>query len=94
MDHQVRDGADTRVQHIICEEITPRSKLRQIRGIQETTQSTTKEECTGHAESVHQRRFLCGDAEKVLIGDDNQRVDTLLQLRDALPTVNNLANEY
>ncbi len=38
----------------------------------------------GHLEGVGERRLLVGDLEQVLVGDDDQRVDDLLQFRDAL----------
>ena len=39
------------------------------------------EHLVGHREGVGEGRLLVGDAEQVLVGDDDQRVDGLLQLR-------------
>ena len=38
----------------------------------------------GHLEGVGERRLLVGDLEQVLVRDDDQRIDHLLQLEDAL----------
>jgi hypothetical protein len=42
------------------------------------------EHLIGHAEGVGEGRLLVGDAEQVLVRDDDQRVDEALQLLDAL----------
>ena len=41
------------------------------------------EHLVGHREGVGEGRLLVGDAEQVLVRDDDQRVDRLLQLGDA-----------
>ena len=41
------------------------------------------EHLVGHREGVGEGGLLVGDAEQVLVGDDDQRIDRLLQFDDA-----------
>ena len=46
-------------------------------------QDTPPQHVIGHGESIGEGRLLVGDAEQILVGDDEQRIDEFLQLLDA-----------
>ena len=48
-----------------------------------TPRTPRMQHLVGHLEGVGEGRALVGDAEQVLVRDDDQRIDELLQLLDA-----------